>query len=112
MSEDVKQRLEEMKDCEPIPNPCPMMESFGYTYKYRKGLVDVTPYYTRLEEDVIIYENQRYIVQFNLASRSVVMVMKENNGEFYGGKPTMFFDESFFKCIDTVRKNLGWNESE
>ena len=112
MNEETKTRLKEMVDAKPIPNPCPMMESFGYMYRYRKGMVDKTPHYTRVEEDAIIYESEKYIVQFNLASYSVVMIMKDDNAEFYGGKPTMFFDESFFKCINEVIDKLGWNESE
>ena len=110
MNEETKTRLKEMVDANPIPNPCPEMEQLGYMYEYRKGLVDKTPYYTRVEEDVIIYESEKYVIQFNLASRDMVLIMKEDNAEYYGDRPTFFITKELNDCINVITHALGWDD--
>jgi len=110
MNDDERERITSMVNEKPIPNPCPMMESFGYKYEYRKGLIDKTPYYTRVEEDSLVYTSNKYILRFNLASRVLVISMVDDNAIYYGGKPTLFFDTSFIHCINEIMKALGWDE--
>lgn len=110
MKDEVKERLEDMIAAPPFENPCPKMSELGYTYNYQKGLVDATPYYTRVEEDFIIYTGKTYNIQFNLASRSMVMVMHDDNAEYYGNKPTFFITEELMGCIDEITKKLGWRD--
>lgn len=110
MNEETIDRINKMKDNPPIENPCLYMESLGYRYEYRKGLIDKTPYYTRVEEDSIVYIGKKYIIKFNLASESVVISMIENNAEYYGGHPTMFLDNVTLECINIIRKKLGWHK--
>ena len=109
ISETTQQNIRSMMDAKPIPNPCPEMETIGYKYEYCKGLVDETPYYTRVEEDSIVYTSDKYIIQFNLASKSVVLSMNNNNGAFYGNKPTAFLNNDLLKCIEDIRHKLGWD---
>ena len=103
-------RINEGINNKPIPNPCDAMDKLGYAYTYRKGLVDKTSHYTRVEEDSIEYVGEKYIISFNLASRCVVISAKEDNADFYGGKPTMFLDNDLLKCINEIREKLGWND--
>ena len=112
MNEDVKHRLEKMKDCEPIPNPYPEMEQLGYKYVYQKGLIDKTPFYTRLAEDTIVYVHPKRRIQFNLASRSIVISETEDNAQYYGGRPTLFFHPNLIKAMNEIMDRLGWDESE
>ncbi len=110
MNEEVKNRLYDMMDAKPLENPCPKMSELGYSYNYRKGLVDATPHYTRVEEDVIIYTGERYNIQFNLAGREMVLVMHDDNADYYGNKPTFFISGELMECIDEITKNLGWRD--
>lgn len=110
ISDEEIKRINEGINSEPIENPCPAMDGLGYTYNYHKGLVDKTPYYTRVEEDSIIYTGERYNIMFNLASRGVVLIQKEDNADCYGGKPTLFLDNRLLKCINEIRTKLGWDE--
>ena len=110
MRDDVINRLHEMKDAKPIENPCPRMFDLGYNYMYRKGFVDKTDEYERVEEDVIIYTGKKYNIQFNLASRDMVLVMHEDNADYYGNKPTFFITNELLECIDEIVKKLGWRD--
>ena len=103
-------RIREMENTPPIENPCPKMSELGYSYNYRKGLVDATPHYTRVEEDAIIYTGKRYNIQFNLAGREIVLVMHEDNADYYGNKPTFFVSGDLMECIDEITEKLGWKE--
>ncbi len=69
-----------------------------------------TPYYTRVEEDTIIYTGKRYNIKFNLASREMVLVMHDDNADYYGNKPTLFIDEDLIECIDEITRKLGWRD--
>ena len=91
-----------------IENPCPKMNELGYTYNYVKGLVDETSYYKRVEEDRIVYTGERYNIQFNLASREMVLVMHNDNADCYGNKPTFFISGELMECIDEIAEKLGW----
>lgn len=93
-----------------IKNPCPRMTALGYNYEYVKGLVDKTPYYERVEEDRILYVGKLYTLQFNLSSKAMVLVMHEDNAEYYGNRPTFFITKELMDCIDEITKNLGWND--
>ena len=93
-----------------IPDPCERMKKLGYTYTFRRGLVDETPYYTRVEEDTIIYTGDNYSIQFNLGSRGIVLVMNHDNAEYYGDKPTFFVSQELIECIDEIMRKLGWRE--
>lgn len=95
---------------EPLENPCPRMTKLGYTYNYRTGLIDETPYYTRVEEDMIIYAGESYTIQFNLGSHGVVFIMHDDNAEYYGGKPTFFASQELLECVEEVMEKLGWRE--
>ena len=99
-----------METLEPIGNPCPRMEELGYIYNYRKGFVDETSYYTRVEEDAIIYTSKKYTVQFNLASKGMVLVMHDDNADCYGNKPTFFVNNDLLECIEEIVRKLGWRE--
>lgn len=110
ISKEVQDRIYESVNGKPIPNPVPYMEQLGYKYDYRKGMVDKTPHYTRVEEDSIIYTGEKYIIMFNLSSRCVVLSQIEDNANFYGGKPTMFLDNDLLRCINEIREKLGWDE--
>ena len=109
MDKNERTRLENMINIEPIENPCPEMIDLGYTYEYRKGLIDKTPYYTRVEEDCIIYTGDKYILRFNLASRALVISMRDDNALYYGGEPTFFINEKLNSCINKITHNLGWD---
>lgn len=93
-----------------IENPCPRMWELGYSYNYHKGFVDETPYYKRVEEDYILYTGERYNIHFNLASKGMVLVMHEDNADYYGNKPTFFIDENLGECIDEIVRKLGWRD--
>lgn len=110
MDEEVKGRLHDMIDAKPIENPCPRMYELGYNYNYHKGLVDETPHYTRVEEDSIIYTGKTYNIQFNLASRGMVLVMHDDNADYYGNKPTFFISKDLMECIDEITEKLGWRD--
>ena len=111
-NEETKTRLKEMVDANPIPNPCPEMEQLGYEYKYQKGLIDKTQFYTRLTEDTIVYVHPQRRIQFNLASRTIVISETEDNAQYYGGRPTLFFHPNLIKAMNEIMDRLGWNESE
>ena len=106
---DISKRIGDMEYTKPIGNPCPDMEKLGYEYEYCKGLVDKTPHYTRVEEDSIVYHNPRRSIRFNLASRKIVIQELEDNAEYYGGKPTLFFDPKLIRCINEIIDRLGWD---
>jgi hypothetical protein len=93
----------EMVTWKPIPNPCPKMEELGYSYEYRKGLVDETAHYTRVEEDSIIYTGKDYILRFNLVSNCLVISQVNDNSDYYGGKPTLFLTQELLECIEKIR---------
>ena len=93
-----------------IKNPCPRMTALGYNYEYVKGLVDKTPFYTRVEEDRIIYTGKMYTVQFNLDSKGMVLIMHDDNADVYGNKPTFFVTKDLMECIDEITRNLGWTD--
>lgn len=99
-----------MQDATPIENPCPRMYELGYNYMYHKGLVDKTSYYTRVEEDSIIYTGERYNIMFNLASRGMVLTMHDDNADCYGNKPTFFISKDLIECIDEIVTKLEWKE--
>ena len=86
------------------------MEELGYEYRFIMGDVDKTPYYERVSEDRIIYDGERYSLQFNLWSKAMVLVMHEDNAEYYGNRPTFFITKELMDCIDEITKNLGWND--
>jgi len=110
MNNETRERLEKMLDAKPIENPCPEMADLGYNYQYIKGLVDATPHYTRVEEDFIRYIGDKYIIQFNLASRGMVLIMKENNAEYYSNRPTFFITGELTACINKITHELGWDD--
>ena len=99
-----------MQNSKPLDDPLPYMETLGYHYTYKKGLIDATDHYTRVEEDSMIWENDKRFIQFNLASRCIVIQLKEDNANYYGGMPTFFLDNELLKCIEEIRHKLGWDE--
>lgn len=110
MENETIERINAMRASKPIENPCPRMQELGYKYFYRKGLVDETPHYTRFEEDVIVYMGEKYNIQFNLASRGVVLSMNEDNAECYGGRPTAFLSKEVLNCIQDITETLKWRD--
>ena len=109
MTDDTQELIEKMQNEKPIENPCPRMKDLGYDYKYVKGLVDKTDYYTRVEEDKITYQNGKYKIAFNLASKG--MVVTDLSGSFkHYGKPTIFLNKNVIECIHEIYDKLGWND--
>lgn len=93
-----------------LENPCPRMAELGYNYSYIKGLVDETPYYKRVCEDRILYTGEKYNIQFNLYSKGIVLIMHDDNADFYGNKPTFFVTKELLECIDEITRKLGWTD--
>ena len=110
ISSETKNRIQELVDVKPIPNPCPEFEEIGYKYIYQKGMIDKTKFYTRVEEDSMLYVNPRRIIRFNLASRQIVIQETEDNANFYGGKPTLFIHPNLIHCINKVMEVLEWDK--
>lgn len=93
-----------------MENPCPKMEELGYIYNYNEGLVDETPYYKKASEDTILYTGHDYNIQFNLESKTMVMVMHNDNADCYGDKPTFFLSKDLLSCVEEIVQKLGWKE--
>lgn len=81
------------------------MKENGWEYLYHHGLVDKTEYYTRVEEDSIMFKNDKYIVQINMSSGSVVIQDKHNSGDFYA-YPTIFLSMREIHAIYTIQEDI------
>ena len=87
------------------------MEELGYKYTYLGGRYDSdNPLCVTISEERIIYEGEKYSLQFNLWSKAMVLVMHEDNAEYYGNRPTFFITKELMECIDEITKNLGWTD--
>ena len=88
-----------------MENPCPKMEELGYNYNYNKGFVDETPHYTRVEEDRIIYTGHDCNIHFNLGSKTMVIIMHNDNADYYGNKPTFFLNKDLYRVLKRLFKS-------
>lgn len=82
-----------------------LMQAKGWKYSYQKGLVDKTPHYTRYEEDSIHFKNDKYSIQINMSSGSVVLQDIHNSQEYYT-YPTIFLGLVEFYAIRLIQEDL------
>lgn len=82
-----------------------LMQAKGWEYSYQKGLIDKTPYYTRYEEDSIHFKNDKYRIQINMTSGSVVLQDIHNSESCYA-YPTIFLGLAEFYAIRLIQEDL------
>lgn len=81
--------------------------NLGYECKYYEGKVDKTGQYTIREEDVIKFYNDKYIFQFNMESKTIVVQDTNDSQQFYAF-PTIFITADLLDSILEVVVLLGW----
>lgn len=74
-----------------------MFEELGYTYKYVNG---------NNCEDVIIYTQDKAVIQFNLLSK-VVVYQAKNNWKDYD-KIAIFITKELVQAVNQQINELGW----
>lgn len=82
-----------------------LMQAKGWEYSYQKGLIDKTPHYTRYEEDSIHFKNDKYRIQINMTSGSVVLQDIHNSESCYT-YPTIFLGLVEFYAIRLIQEDL------
>ena len=79
----------------------------GYELEYHKGHVDETEHYVIRSEDNIIFYNDKYIFQFNVESKTIVVQDTNDSQRFYAF-PTVFITAELLDAILEVVVLLGW----
>lgn len=78
------------------------MKAMGWEFRYHKGLVDKTPHYTRVEEDVIMFKNDRYQVNINTSSAGLVITDLSDSGKCYV-HPTIFLSVEEISALHSIQ---------
>lgn len=73
----------------------------NWEYEYKSGLVDKTEHYTRVEEDTIVFKNDRYIIQINTCSLCVVLMYRKDYDGCYD-VPTIFLPIKELKMLNNL----------
>lgn len=81
------------------------MKAMGWEFYFHKGEIDETPYYTRVEEDVLMFKNDRYQININTSSAGLVIMDKHYNENVYSD-PTIFLSIEEISALFSIQKLL------
>lgn len=81
------------------------MKAMGWEFYFHKGEVDETPYYTRVEEDVLMFKNNRYQININTSNAGLVIMDKHYNENVYSD-PTIFLSIEEISALFSIQKLL------
>lgn len=82
-----------------------LMREKGWSYEYIKGNIDNTGGYTRRDEDRIVFKNDKYLIQVNLASINVVIEDMSNSTSYYSF-PTVFLGIAEIMAVRSILVDL------
>ena len=81
------------------------MKAMGWEFYFHKGEIDKTPHYTRREEDVLMFKNNRYQVNINTSSAGLVITDLSDSGKCYA-HPTIFLSIEEISALYSIQKLL------